>query len=63
MILLEINNRIVEETLLVKFKNALAKWVVVQINHEKMYQLPPNTDINEYKKTQNRTWTAAKYKV
>lgn len=27
MILLEINNRIVEETLLVKFKNALAKWV------------------------------------
>lgn len=28
MILLEINNRIVEETLLVKFKNALAKWVM-----------------------------------
>lgn len=28
MILLEINNRIVEETLLVKFKNALAKWVI-----------------------------------
>lgn len=27
MILLEINNRIVEETLIVKFKNALAKWV------------------------------------
>lgn len=28
MILLEINNRIVEETLIVKFKNALAGWVV-----------------------------------
>lgn len=29
MILLEINNRIVEETLVVKFKNALAGWVII----------------------------------
>lgn len=36
MILLEINNRIVEETLTLKFKNALAGWVVLS-----SYLLPP----------------------
>lgn len=62
MILLEINNRIVEETLLVKFKNALAKWVTFVTNIVKLYHFSVITTVKVSEIHSNRLWFRVKYR-